>query len=118
MTLSVQFEVGRPFHELLVDRPQLATNPVLLINVQYLGRLPVAVGTSVAGNSHKWCGLVRIRRFFLVRWLGHRESVRIVLRLRRLSFLEFQVGHVKLETHELLGPVVAVQVNDARVCIG
>ena len=63
VTLTIQFEVGSSLYELLIDHSQLASCIVLLVNVQYVGGLPVRVGSLILRNPHeggrlRWVGRI------------------------------------------------------------
>ena len=56
MTLAIQFEMYRLLHKLLIDDPQLASDLILLVDVEHMSWLPISSWASV-GWTHERCGL-------------------------------------------------------------
>lgn len=116
MALAVQFKVAVPFNVLLVDHSQLAGHAVVCVNVQYMRRLPMGISSLVFGNSQERSRLTRVTLYWSrIDWKT--VIVTIAWDRRFTTFVNFQVSQVKLETHQLLSPVVQKKVRDSSLRI-
>ena len=138
MALSIELEITRSLHKLLIDHPELPSHAILLINVQYLAAtwlllsIPILISpaSSSTFNAHKGSRLLQLLLMVLSSPIGNnsqatlsywgwidRKTVRIVTPWREawlvIGLVQFQVGEVELETHELLGAMVQVEIHDS-----
>ena len=117
VALAIQLEVGDLLDILLINDAKLSRNSVILalVNVQYVGGLAVRVPL-VLRQAHKWSRLttvlvvVPLRR--QRRWVDCQiPRVLLLARKTRILLLQLQVSQIKLYAHQLLRPLMQVEVD-------
>ena len=117
VALAIQLEVGDLLDILLINDAKLSRNSVILalVNVQYVGGLAVRVPL-VLRQAHKWSWLttvlvvVPLRR--QRRWVDCQiPRVLLLARKTRILLLQLQVSQIKLYAHQLLRPLMQVEVD-------
>ena len=123
VALAIQLEVGDLLDILLINDAKLARHSVILalVNVQYVGGLPVRIPL-VLRQSHKWSGLTTVLVVVPLgrqrRWVDCQiPRVLLLARITRILLLQLQVSQIKLYAHQLLRPLMQVEVDYSSVCV-
>ena len=123
VALAIQLEVGDLLDILLINDAKLARHSVILalVNVQYVGGLPVRI-PFVLRQSHKWSGLTTVLVVVPLgrqrRWIDCQiPRVLLLARITRILLLQLQVSQIKLYAHQLLRPLMQVEVDYSSVCV-
>lgn len=123
VALAIQLEVGDLLDILLINDAKLARHSVILalVNVQYVGGLSVRIPL-VLRQSHKWSGLTTVLVVVSLgrqrRWIDCQiPRVLLLARITRILLLQLQVSQIKLYAHQLLRPLMQVEVNYSSVCV-
>ena len=117
VALAIQLEVGDLLDILLINDAKLARHSVILalVNVQYVGGLSVRIPL-VLRQSHKWSGLTTVLVVVSLgrqrRWIDCQiPRVLLLARITRILLLQLQVSQIKLYAHQLLRPLMQVEVD-------
>ena len=123
VALAIQLEVGDLLDILLINDAKLARHSVILalVNVQYVGGLSVRIPL-VLRQSHKWSGLTTVLVVVSLgrqrRWIDCQiPRVLLLARITRILLLQLQVSQIKLYAHQLLRPLMQVEVDYSSVCV-
>ena len=115
VALSIELEVDRRVDIVLINHSKLVSHITLLVEEEMLLTWRAIHTWEVAilsRHAHKWRKLRVVLRSVLAE-LVHGEVLKFARMKRVLDILQLEMGQIKLEAHELLSPVMQVEVNNS-----